>query len=82
MVFSCITCPYILPLDVDECAPNGIGRNCHFCNNLLGSFECGCNEGFYLSEPAHTCFGEDLYTSFSLEAFLVSCGNGTCTSAK
>lgn len=47
-------------LDLDECAPNGQGSRCNTCTNLIGSFECSCNAGFYLSEAASTCFGETI----------------------
>lgn len=45
-------------LDLDECAPDGMGSRCNRCTNMIGSFICECDTGFYLSEPANTCFGE------------------------
>lgn len=41
-------------LDVDECLFNNGGCQ-HVCVNTMGSYECRCNEGFFLSDNQHTC---------------------------
>ena len=43
--------------DIDECLTGQ--DNCdHVCaNNIEGSFNCSCNEGYALNEDGHTCDG-------------------------
>uniref|UniRef100_A0A8C0KET4 Protein CEGP1 n=1 Tax=Canis lupus dingo TaxID=286419 RepID=A0A8C0KET4_CANLU len=41
-------------LDVDECLENNGGCQ-HTCVNVMGSYECRCKEGFFLSDNQHTC---------------------------
>lgn len=43
-----------LSLDVDECVVNNGGCQ-HICVNTMGSYECRCKEGFFLSDNQHTC---------------------------
>ena len=43
-----------LPPDVDECLENNGGCQ-HTCVNVMGSYECRCKEGFFLSDNQHTC---------------------------
>ncbi|RXN21616.1 signal CUB and EGF-like domain-containing 2 [Labeo rohita] len=40
--------------DVDECVFNNSGCQ-HVCVNTMGSYECRCKEGFFLSDNQHTC---------------------------
>lgn len=40
--------------DVDECLENNGGCQ-HTCTNVMGSYECRCKEGFFLSDNQHTC---------------------------
>lgn len=40
--------------DVDECA-EGNGGCQQSCVNMMGSYECHCREGFFLSDNQHTC---------------------------
>ncbi|XP_058015474.1 signal peptide, CUB and EGF-like domain-containing protein 2 isoform X3 [Ahaetulla prasina] len=40
--------------DMDECLVNNGGCQ-HACINTVGSYECRCNEGFFLSDNQHTC---------------------------
>ena len=40
--------------DVDECA-EGNGGCQQSCVNMMGSYECRCWEGFFLSDNQHTC---------------------------
>lgn len=41
-------------LDVDECNFNNGGCQ-HICVNTMGSYECRCKGGFFLSDNQHTC---------------------------
>ncbi|MEE6498722.1 hypothetical protein FKM82_003214 [Ascaphus truei] len=41
-------------LDVDECLLNNGGCQ-HVCVETMGSYECRCKEGFFLSDNQHTC---------------------------
>lgn len=43
-----------LSLDADECVFNNGGCQ-HVCVNTMGSYECRCKEGFFLSDNQHTC---------------------------
>lgn len=40
--------------DVDECLDNNGGCQ-QVCVNTMGSYECQCTEGFFLSDNQHTC---------------------------
>lgn len=40
--------------DVDECLDNNGGCQ-QVCVNTMGSYECMCTEGFFLSDNQHTC---------------------------
>ena len=42
--------------DVNECKDDT--RTCHNCTNFVGGFDCGCNDGYYHSPAAQTCYGE------------------------
>lgn len=42
------------PTDVDECQDNNGGCQ-QICVNALGSYECQCHSGFFLSDNQHTC---------------------------
>lgn len=48
-----------VPVDVDECA---VGNPCGngTCTNVVGSFECNCEEGFEPG-PIMACEGETLF---------------------
>lgn len=39
---------------MDECKFNNGGCQ-HTCVNTMGSYECRCKEGFFLSDNQHTC---------------------------
>lgn len=43
-----------LGADVDECA-EGNGGCQQTCVNMMGSYECHCRDGFFLSDNQHTC---------------------------
>ena len=44
--------------DVNECAADT--DNCdQTCTNTMGSFQCGCNSGFMLSNDGRTCVNID-----------------------
>lgn len=51
-----------LPPDVDECLENNGGCQ-HTCVNVMGSYECRCKEGFFLSDNQHTCIHRSEGTS-------------------
>lgn len=40
--------------DLDECS-EGNGGCQQTCVNMMGSYECFCREGFFLSDNQHTC---------------------------
>lgn len=47
--------PFSLLLeDVDECQDNNGGCQ-QICVNAMGSYECQCHSGFFLSDNQHTC---------------------------
>ena len=47
---------FFLPIDVDECSNNQ--HNCdHVCGNIVGSFNCSCQNGFILQPDGRTCEG-------------------------
>ncbi|KAM4666111.1 signal peptide, CUB and EGF-like domain-containing protein 2 isoform 1-T3 [Amazona ochrocephala] len=46
--------PACWPCDTDECMYNNGGCQ-HVCVNTVGSYECRCKEGFFLSDNQHTC---------------------------
>uniref|UniRef100_A0A8D0VEE4 EGF-like domain-containing protein n=1 Tax=Sus scrofa TaxID=9823 RepID=A0A8D0VEE4_PIG len=49
-------------LDADECLRDNGGCQ-HSCMNLMGSYECRCKEGFFLSDNQHTCIHHSEGTS-------------------
>ena len=45
--------------DIDECATNA--NECQQgCDNLVGSFQCTCNDGYALNTDGKTCTGTSL----------------------
>ena len=49
-------CIYFLYPDIDECR-NGTHNCSQTCTNTIGSFTCGCNNGFLLDTDRATCNG-------------------------
>lgn len=46
---------HLIPFaDLDECS-EGNGGCQQTCVNMMGSYECFCREGFFLSDNQHTC---------------------------
>jgi transposase-like protein len=43
-------------IDRDECTTNNGGCQ-HICKNIIGSYQCLCNNGFVLHENKHDCIG-------------------------
>ena len=43
--------------DTDECRWPAADSCSHTCNNLPGSFECFCPDGYFLSSNGQVCFG-------------------------
>lgn len=64
--------PFPSLLDVDECQDNNGGCQ-QICVNTMGSYECQCKEGFFLSDNQHTCIhrsiGKFLEISSSRKCF-------------
>ena len=54
---TCYCSDMFCPADVDECieGTSGCGQN---CTNLVGSYLCGCYQGFLLNIDQHACSGE------------------------
>ena len=46
----------ILP-DINECLSDETHNCPHICTNTLGSFVCGCIDGFHLDIDGTTCIG-------------------------
>ena len=38
------------PADIDECGTTQAGNCEHRCGNLLGSYQCHCNEGYSVQD--------------------------------
>lgn len=52
---AAVLTPCHLPsADLDECS-EGNGGCQQTCVNMMGSYECFCREGFFLSDNQHTC---------------------------
>ena len=47
---------HYMPTDIDECLDDNGGCN-HTCINIVGSYECSCWQGYFLSDDQHTCVG-------------------------
>ena len=44
-------------VDINECSDDNGGCD-HTCTNTVGSYSCGCNDGYELdTEDEHTCIG-------------------------
>ena len=52
---------YTRPTDIDECLDSN-GRCNHNCTNTVGSYECSCWQGYFLSDDQHTCVGMYVFT--------------------
>ena len=48
---------YLYFLDTDECAVN-MGGCMQTCTNQVGSYQCGCNDGYDLDVNQHSCVGK------------------------
>ena len=62
----------IIILDVDECQDNN-GGCAQLCNNTVGSFICGCSEGYTLNADDINCSGMHYHSSFSCKSNLNVC---------
>lgn len=60
---GCILCPISYATDTDECS---VGNPCGngTCTNVIGGFECACEEGFEPG-PMMTCEGNFFYFIFT-----------------
>ena len=43
-------------VDINECSDDNGGCD-HTCTNAVGSYNCGCNDGYELDTDEHTCIG-------------------------
>ena len=52
-----LTCSFLTTTDINECNTNngGCTQNCH---NTGGSYNCSCNNGYYLAGNGKNCNGE------------------------
>ena len=48
---------HIFSVDINECSINNGGCS-HQCNNIPGSFYCGCPEGTTMAANNFTCVGK------------------------
>ena len=47
-------------IDIDECSNNQ--HDCdHICGNIVGAFNCSCQNGFILQPDGRTCEGNKIY---------------------
>ena len=54
-----------LLIDVDECYNNQ--HNCdHVCGNIVGSFNCSCQNGFILQPDGRTCEGMIIFKTLKV----------------
>lgn len=65
-------------IDVDECA-EGNGGCQQTCVNMMGSYECHCREGFFLSDNQHTCIQRPEGWSLMFLFLLISLCFGSLT---
>ena len=64
----CVTSDLLVTVDEDECATLTSACDCSgsltggsclsVCTNRVGTFACGCNEGYYIDVDRQTCIGE------------------------
>lgn len=81
----CIECLLSLSLsDTDECMFNNGGCQ-HVCVNTVGSYECRCKEGFFLSDNQHTCIhrseGTVCFPPGTMQEFLTEANCKICKAA-
>ena len=43
-------------IDINECSDDNGGCD-HTCTNTIGSYSCGCDDGYELDTDEHTCIG-------------------------
>lgn len=51
-----VSLPILMHTDINECV-NSNGGCAQLCNNTVGSFLCGCNEGYFLNTDDVNCDG-------------------------
>lgn len=52
-------CSYSFLLDVDECSENTDSCS-QLCSNTVGSYTCGCRDGYRLASDGRTCNGNSV----------------------
>ena len=62
----------LLNTDVDECVDNNGGCG-QVCNNTVGSFSCGCSEGYLLNSDEISCDGKGYKAMIGSILVLVCC---------
>lgn len=69
------SCEWFLSADIDECE-----RSLHTCpqrcGNIIGSYFCYCNSGYYLDSDGQTCIGTPCIQSGTVLSLATPCG--TC----
>ena len=55
-----VVCLTTINTDVNECSVLNGGCE-HECTNLIGSYECSCNEGFALGDNERNCMGKYVF---------------------
>ena len=53
----CVANNYCCDSDINECQTDN-GGCAQTCNNIAGSYNCSCWDGFELTDNNYTCVGE------------------------
>ena len=61
MINNLFVCYFFL--DYDECKKQEDNQCSQICQNVIGSFSCGCKKGFKLGPDEKTCLGMFLLRS-------------------
>jgi hypothetical protein len=56
---------YLLYIDINECT-EGIHQCQQTCQNMIGSYTCGCSDGFMLGNDRRSCSGKTLLSIITI----------------